>query len=117
MSLRWEVDDYRSPAGARPVKAFLDGLSEAARDRATAYLEMLAREGSALRFPQSRPLGDGIFELRVPVPDGTLRLLFCFLPGRRALVLHGFLKKTPKTPAEDLAVARKRKADVMAKEA
>ena len=117
MSLRWEVDDYRGPSGARPVKAFLDELSAAARDRVAAYLEMLAREGNALRFPQSRPLGDGIFELRVSVPDGALRLLYCFLPGRRALVLHGFAKKTRKTPPEDLALARTRKADVTAKEA
>jgi phage-related protein len=116
VSPRWEVDDYRGPRGARPVKAFLDGLSEAARDRTAAYLEMLAREGNALRFPQSRPLGDGIFELRIPVPDGALRLLYCFLPGRRAIVLHGFAKKKQKTPPEDLALARARKADVTKEE-
>ncbi|HET9853500.1 MAG TPA: type II toxin-antitoxin system RelE/ParE family toxin [Methylomirabilota bacterium] len=111
MSPRWEVDDYRGPRGARPVRAFLDGLSEAARDRVAAALEMLASEGNALRFPRSRPLGAGLFELRISVPDGTLRLLYCFRPGRRVIVLHGFAKKTQKTPPEDLALAQARKAD------
>lgn len=112
MTPRWAVDDYRSPRGARPVKAFLDGLTDAARDRVTAYLEMLAQEGAALRFPRSRPLGHGIFELRVTVPEGAIRLLYCFLQGRRVVLLHGFMKKTAKTPAEDLAVARARKSEV-----
>jgi phage-related protein len=112
VSPRWEVDDYRGPHGARPVKAFLDGLADAPRDRVGAYLEMLASEGNALRFPRSRALGHGIFELRIPVPDGAIRLLYCFLQGRRAIVLHGFTKKTQKTPADDLALARTRKAEL-----
>jgi len=107
---RWQVDDWRGPQGARPVKAFLDGLSEAARDRIAAHLEMLAREGNALRFPRSRPLGGGIFELRIAVPDGAIRFLYCFLRGDRVIVLHGFAKKTQKTPPDDLALARTRKA-------
>jgi phage-related protein len=73
---------------------------------------MLASEGNALRFPRSRPLGHGIFELRIPVPDGALRLLYCFLPGRRVMLLHGFAKKMQKTPPEDLALAQARKTDV-----
>lgn len=86
----------------------LDGLSEASLDRVTAALEMLALEGNALRYPRSRPLGNGIFELRIALVEGPLRILYCFLPGRRVCLLHAFAKRTQKTPREGLKLARAR---------
>lgn len=108
MALRWEVDDYRGSQGARPVKEFLDGLSAARRDRVAAYLEMLATEGNALRYPRSRHLGQGIFELRIMLADGPIRILYCFQPGRRVLLLSAFAKRTQKTPPDELRLARAR---------
>jgi phage-related protein len=57
-------------------------------------------------------MGDGLWEVRTDLPNGaTARVLFC--PHAQKLVaLHGFIKKTRKTPDEDLKLARKRKKDV-----
>lgn len=100
MNPRWEVNDYRGPQGARPIKEFLDGLSLEAKAKVYAALEMLAAEGNRLRFPKSRSLGGGLFEIRV---------LYCFQPGRKALLLHAFVKRTEQIPAGDLELARSRK--------
>jgi len=108
VSPRWEVDDYRGGHGARPVKAFLDGLAVHAKAKVYAALEMLATEGNRLQLPRSRALGDGLFEMRIAHPEGPFRILYCFQPGRRVLLLHAFVKRTEQIPAQDLEIAKGR---------
>jgi phage-related protein len=56
----------------------------------------------------ARALGDGLWEVRTSLPSNRIaRVLFSVQQGR-ILVLHGFIKKTQKTPADDLALARRR---------
>jgi len=55
---------------------------------------------------------DGMWEVRSKLPtQRTARLLLCF-QDRVIVVLHGFVKKTQKTPASDLVLARQRMAEV-----
>jgi len=75
-------------------------------------VELLMEFGPVLKMPHSRPLGDGLFELRPRGPEGIGRALFCFMVGRRVVMLHAFVKKTQTTPKSDLAVARKRLKEV-----
>lgn len=62
-------------------------------------------------MPLCRSLGEGLWEVRTDLPSKTIaRVLFCIQAGR-ILLLHGFIKKTQKTPGMDLALARKRKRE------
>jgi phage-related protein len=108
----WVVDDYRGPGGARPVRAFLDGLSVAARARVGAALTMLEAEGNRLRFPRSRSLGSGLHELRIAHPEGPFRIIYVYRPGQRIVLIHAFVKRTEQPPPETLRLARERFADV-----
>ena len=94
----WDVDDYRTSQGGRPVYDFLRKLTEDAYAKVTATLEMLARLGNRLEFPKSRPMGSGLFEVRVSHPEGPFRILYCFRPRRLIMLLHAFVKKTEQTP-------------------
>ena len=105
----WEIDDYRGPHGARPIKGFLDALTLPAKAKVYAALEVLATEGNRLQLPRSRALGDGLFEIRIVHPEGPFRIIYCFQPGRRVLLLHAFVKRTEQIPAQDLKVAKGRK--------
>jgi phage-related protein len=59
-------------------------------------------------MPLCRGLGDGLWEVRTSLPSNRIaRVLFSVQQGR-ILVLHGFIKKTQKTPADDLALASRR---------
>ena len=71
-------------------------------------LELLMEYGPNLRLPHSRAFGEGLFELRPKGKAGIGRAFYCFLPGRRALVLHAFVKKSQQTPDRELKMARKR---------
>ena len=59
-------------------------------------------------MPLCRPLGGGLWEVRSDLTSNRIaRVLFCFSEGR-LIALHGFIKKTQKTPDVELALARKR---------
>jgi phage-related protein len=63
-------------------------------------------------MPLGRPLGGGLWEVRSDLPSSRIaRLLFCFNKGR-LVVLHGFIKKTKKAPADEMEIARKRKDEL-----
>ena len=62
-------------------------------------------------MPLCRPLGDGLWEVRSECPGNKIaRVMFCVVEGK-IVVLHGFIKKSQKTPAEELQLARRRKRE------
>ena len=75
--------------------------------------ELLMQHGPNLRLPHSRTLGDALLELRPRGKSGIGRAFYCFLIGRRAMVLHAFVKKSQQTPDRELKLARKRLNEVL----
>jgi phage-related protein len=75
-------------------------------------IELLAEHGPSLRLPHSRALGDGLFELRPRGRSGIGRALYCFMIGKRIVVLHAFIKKSQQTPDAELRIARKRAKEI-----
>ena len=71
-------------------------------------VELLAEYGPSLRLPHSRAIGAGLFELRPRGRSGIGRAFYCFMLGKRIVVLHAFIKKTRDTPDRELTVARTR---------
>jgi phage-related protein len=76
-------------------------------------VELLMEHGPNLPLPYSRAFGDGLFELRPRGKSGIGRALYCFLIGRRVVILHAFVKKSRQTPNRDLKLARKRMKEVL----
>lgn len=109
---RWEVDDWRGPAGARPVKEFIDDLSKHGRAKVYAALEMLKQHGNQLRLPHSRSLGGGLHELRIAHPEGPFRIIYCYLPDRGIVLLHAFVKRTEGISPSDLESAKARRRTI-----
>ena len=85
----------------------MDVLADYAR-----LVELLAEHGPSLRLPHSRAFGDGLFELRPRGSTGIGRAFYCFLVGKRVVVLHAFVKKSQQTPDRELKLARKRFKEV-----
>ncbi len=70
--------------------------------------ELLMEHGPNLRMPHSKAMGEGLFELRPNGKAGIGRSFYCFLMGKRIVVVHAFIKKSQQTPERDLNLARKR---------
>lgn len=63
--------------------------------------------GWPLGMPVVRNLGGGLWEVRSHILHGIARIIFIMLKGEIVL-LNGFIKKSQKTPQEELDLARKR---------
>jgi phage-related protein len=90
------------------VSEYLGSLSEKARAGVFAVVQLLRERGNCLGLPHSRAMGNGLFELR----SGQARVLYCFAGQRRAVLLHGFTKKTPQTPGQEVKTARNRMKEI-----
>lgn len=96
--------EYYHPRVLAEIEAWpVDVLADYAR-----LVELLVEHGPNLRLPHSRSMGEGLFELRPRGRSGIARAMYCFLIGRRVVVVHAFIKKTQQTPDKDLKIARKR---------
>jgi len=74
--------------------------------------EMMKNAGPNLGMPYTRPLGQGLFEIRARGAEGIGRAFFCSVINRRVIILHEIIKKTPKTPPKDIRIARKRQKEI-----
>ncbi|MFZ3621056.1 type II toxin-antitoxin system RelE/ParE family toxin [Leclercia barmai] len=74
-------------------------------------LEKLEAKGHELRYPDTDTIGGGLFELRVGRKDLT-RTFFAYAKGRKIYILRTFIKKTPKTPKAEIALAKSRWEDM-----
>lgn len=75
-------------------------------------VELLIEHGPNLKLPYSRAFGDGLFELRPRGRSGIGRAFYCFLVGRRVIVLHAFIKKSQQTPDHEIRIARTRLKEI-----
>lgn len=102
---------YRLPSGREPVREWLKSLDPA--DRKIIGEDIKDVEFSwPIGMPLVRPLGGGLWEVRSEITQGRIaRVVFC-IAGQHMVLLHGFVKKTQKTPDADLDLARRRKKDV-----
>ena len=102
----FEVEFYALPDGKKPVKEFLDGLEPKMRAKALYGLSVLEEYGNALREPYSKPIGDGLFELRIKFASDITRIFYFFIVGNKIILTNGFVKKTAKTPPSEIKRAR-----------
>ncbi len=100
---------YRTEAGGEPVREWLKGLSPEDRKRIGEDIKTV-EFGWPIGMPVCRPLSDGVYEVRTRLAQNRIaRVLFYIDKKGRMVLLHGFIKKTQKTPDEDLASAKSNK--------
>lgn len=103
---KWQIAFY--PGVFEDIASMQDEL----RGKFEAYFQVMQEVGGDLGMPKTRPMGDGLFELRVKAKQGIGRGLFCYQKGRRIIVLCVFVKKQQETPKRFLDLARKRMKEI-----
>lgn len=104
------VEWFELSDGTKPVRDYLDGLDAKLRAKTLRSMLLLEEFGHALGAPETRHLEDGIFELRSSVGGNAGRVLFFFFVGNRAVLTHGFVKKSQKTPHREIERAKRYRA-------
>lgn len=109
----FEVEFYRTVDGSCPVEEFLLSLDDKMRAKLLMSAALLEANGPFLREPYSKPLGDGIFEIRAQQGNNITRVLYFFFVGRKIVLTNGFIKKTQKTPPAVINTAKKYRAEYL----
>jgi phage-related protein len=105
--LNWEIIYYNEA-----VRLWVDSLPVGIRAYYARITGAMLKYGPNLGMPYTRALGDELFEIRAKGKEGIARIFYCtVLPGK-IMILHGFVKKTDKTPRRELATARRRLREV-----
>jgi phage-related protein len=107
--MMFDVQFYTLPDGRCPVKECLKELSPKMRAKALSSIQILEEYGNTLREPYSKHLGDGLMELRIKFSSDIARIFYFFVIGNQIILTNGFIKKTQKTPKEQIELARKYK--------
>ena len=108
--IRLKVVFYRSERGNEPVREWLKSLSLDEK-RIIGEDIKTVQFGWPLGMPVVRKMEPGLWEVRSRLPGRIARVLFTVKDGMMVL-LHGFIKKSDKTPTDDLALARQRLAQL-----
>jgi phage-related protein len=102
---------YESIIGRKPVRDWIVSLDT--EDRRVIGKDIQKVEfGWPIGMPYCRPLGRGLWEVRSDISSGRIaRILFCIMDGDMVL-LNGFVKKTQKTPQQEIDLALRRKKEL-----
>lgn len=105
------VHFYKNINGKEPVREWLSTLDR--ENCKTIGIDIKTVEfGWPIGLPVCRSLGQGIYEVRSNLKDNIARTIFC-IEGNQMILLHGFIKKSQKTPDKELELALKRKKEVL----
>ena len=105
-----DVVFYQTGSGNEPVREWLRGLSKADK-RAIGSNIKTVQYGWPIGMPVVRKLDAGLWEVRSRLDQRISRILFT-VDDDTMVLLHGFIKKSQKTPKEDLQLAKDRKANL-----
>ncbi len=105
-----EVRFYATDQGREPVRDWLKSLSPEARKSIGEDIKTV-QFGWPLGMPLVRKMEPGLWEVRSMIDVGITRVLFT-TAGPVMVLLHGFIKKSGKTPGADLKLALRRAKEV-----
>lgn len=107
---RLRVVFYRSSSGNEPVRNWLKDLPKADKKIIGEDVKTV-QFGWPLGMPLIRKLGPGLWEVRSQLDNRIARIIFT-VDNDTMILLHGFIKKSQKTPKSDLELAKKRVSDL-----
>ena len=105
--MAWDIKYYNES-----VRRGIDAWPVGIRALYARITERMQTFGPNLGMPYTRPMGEGLFEIRAKGKEGIGRAFFCTIVGQEIIVLHAFIKKTAKTPRRELDIARRRLREV-----
>ena len=101
----WNIRYYISDTGATPVTDFIDSLDDRAQAKVINSIRLLREFGVQLGGSHTKKLtGTDVWELRILGSD-SIRVIYLAIEQQTFLLLHGFKKKSFKSPAKELKVA------------
>jgi len=80
--------------------------------KAIHIFELIELQGANLGMPFTKPLNNGLFEIRAKGEEGIGRSIYCYQKGKTIIILHSFIKKDNKIPKKNLSIAMNRMKNI-----
>jgi phage-related protein len=114
--MKWEIEFYQDSQGNIPVQDFIYKQSAKVKAKILKYTDLLQEFGLSLGQPYIEKLtGSDVWELRIRHGSNRYRILYFASSGHKFILLHAFLKKTAKTPKNEIEIAQSRIIDYKAR--
>jgi len=102
----WNIIFYEKENGTVPVQEFLDSLPEKHHAKALRDIDVLEKYGTALTEPNVKHIKGKLWELRIKSASDISRIFYFVSIGKNIVLLHGFVKKSQKTPNRETETAK-----------
>lgn len=105
--MKWQIKYYNTKLEDEILE-----LPEGLLARYLRLTDLMLELGSNLGLPHTKPIENGLLELRVKSKEGIARVFFCTKVGKKIIMLHSFIKKSQKTPKKEIKIAKSRMSEV-----
>jgi phage-related protein len=113
--MEYEIELYEKIDRETPVLDFIVSLDAKKQAKIYREIDLLEKFGNELHFPHVRKIEgkkyDVLWELRIKFSSDIFRILYFQYSENKSILLHGFKKKTEKTPPNELEIALNRMND------
>ena len=114
---KWKIEFYQSLSGNPLVYDWFLQQEPKVKARFAQIFDLLQDKGTSVGMPYVRSLTNTkLYEIRVEQDKNIYRILYFAYTGKRFILLHGFQKKTQKTPKQEIELAEKRRKEFIAQE-
>jgi len=113
----WAIEYYETTEGKSPVREFVASLSPESKAKYIFIADLLEEYGIGVKEPYVKTLTGKrkLFEIRIKDKANIHRILYFTFTGRKFVLLHGFTKKTEKTPIRVIEIAARRMEEYLSK--
>lgn len=110
--VQWQVEFYELEDGNSPVLDWYSGQDAKVQAKFARIFDLLEENGTSVKYPYVDSITDTkLFEIRVEQQTNIYRILYFAYTGRRFILVHGFQKKTQKTPKRHIDMAESRRKE------
>jgi len=96
------------------LENWLNDIPKDIKARIINIVDLLIEHGPQnVRAPYVKHIRGKLFEIRAKGKDGIARVFYFTMTGQRIVLLHGFMKKTQKTPKKELETAVVRMKEIL----
>lgn len=106
--MKWTVDFYDKKV-MQSILEWPPGI----KAKLVRIVELIEEFGPRqVGIPHTKPMGQGLFEIRAKGKEGIGRAFFCMEKKQIIIILSGYIKKTQKTPKREIELAQKRMREI-----
>lgn len=115
---QWKIEFYESSCGDSPVRDWFLEQEPKVQAKFAQILDLLEEQGTLVGMPYVRPItgSEKLYEIRAEQKTNIYRVLYVAYTGQRFILLHGFQKKTQKTPKGEIKLAENHLKDFLDQE-